>query len=358
MLLGRWQYRYIPDQSPDKNAAFTLSQLTPCVTMENIASTLNNFYSDYNQSGSGSTCQDSSHTVTSLADIFLSIASSFTQPRLVPNNANIAAEQGNPRRPGRFDLPGRIVLLHLFGNNQQHFHSRGLAVLAGWPELPILKRSDHELGLRKLRREDNVQSLKAAGLIHKAVDHDGIAVDRAECEVGTHDVIRPWRFKTRDVTRRFCFVRARQRVLQDPASGQSDMQKNGVGQPAAPHGGQFRILISSDSPTTTAPNCPSLGKRDLRGGWLAALVCAGIIRLGRGDAVPSTFATTALCPGDPRHRLRFFPLQRCRLCRSFPALMGSAPGLAPALLAHRRLPIRSQEGARLCLAPSSYRKAT
>ena len=34
--------------------------------MENIASSLDNFYSDYNQSGSGSTCQDSSHTVTSL----------------------------------------------------------------------------------------------------------------------------------------------------------------------------------------------------------------------------------------------------------------------------------------------------
>jgi hypothetical protein len=69
------------------NQTFTISQLTPCITMENIASSEGNFYSDYNQSGSGSTCQDSSHTVTSLADIFLSIASSFTQPRLIPNNA-------------------------------------------------------------------------------------------------------------------------------------------------------------------------------------------------------------------------------------------------------------------------------
>ena len=69
------------------NASFTISQLTPCITMENIASSLGNFYSDYNQSGSGSTCQDASHTVTSLADIFLSIASSFTQPRLIPNTA-------------------------------------------------------------------------------------------------------------------------------------------------------------------------------------------------------------------------------------------------------------------------------
>jgi hypothetical protein len=70
-----------------KNAAFTLSQLTPCVTMENIASSLDNFYSDYNQSGSGSTCQDASHTVSSLQDIFLAISSTFTTPRLLPNNA-------------------------------------------------------------------------------------------------------------------------------------------------------------------------------------------------------------------------------------------------------------------------------
>jgi Flp pilus assembly protein TadG len=69
------------------NASFTLSSLSPCVTMENIASSLNNFYSDYNQSGSGSTCQDASHTVTSLQDIFLAISSSFTTPRLIPNNA-------------------------------------------------------------------------------------------------------------------------------------------------------------------------------------------------------------------------------------------------------------------------------
>jgi hypothetical protein len=69
------------------NQTFAISALTPCIAMENIASSLSNFYSDYNQSGSGSTCQDSSHTVTSLADIFLSIAASFTQPRLIPNTA-------------------------------------------------------------------------------------------------------------------------------------------------------------------------------------------------------------------------------------------------------------------------------
>ena len=72
-----------------RNAAFSLSQLTPCVTIENIASSLNTFYSDYNQSGSGIdlSCVDNAHTVSSLQNIFLSIAANFTTPRLLPNNA-------------------------------------------------------------------------------------------------------------------------------------------------------------------------------------------------------------------------------------------------------------------------------
>jgi Flp pilus assembly protein TadG len=72
------------------NQSFTLtgsSALTPCVTMENIASSLAYFYSDYNQSGSGSTCTDNSHTTVNLSDISLSIASTFTRPRLLPNSA-------------------------------------------------------------------------------------------------------------------------------------------------------------------------------------------------------------------------------------------------------------------------------
>jgi len=70
------------------NVAMTsLSQITPCVAMENTASSLTYFYSDYNQSGSGSTCQDNSHPVVKLADIFKAIASDFTKPKLLPNNA-------------------------------------------------------------------------------------------------------------------------------------------------------------------------------------------------------------------------------------------------------------------------------
>ena len=71
------------------NAPFTLSQLTPCVTMENIASSLEYFYSDYLQSGSSvsTSCVDNSHTVTSLPMIFQSIAATFTTPRLIPNSS-------------------------------------------------------------------------------------------------------------------------------------------------------------------------------------------------------------------------------------------------------------------------------
>ena len=69
------------------NVAFTLSSLTPCVTMENIASSLDTFYSDYSQSGSGSNCYDNAHKVTALQDIFSAIATKFVAPRLLPNNA-------------------------------------------------------------------------------------------------------------------------------------------------------------------------------------------------------------------------------------------------------------------------------
>ncbi|MFY9856028.1 MAG: TadE/TadG family type IV pilus assembly protein [Terracidiphilus sp.] len=71
------------------NQSFSLSTLTPCVTIENIASSMGNFYSDYNQSGTGVdlSCVDSSHTVSSLDGIFSSIASTFKNPHLIPNTA-------------------------------------------------------------------------------------------------------------------------------------------------------------------------------------------------------------------------------------------------------------------------------
>ena len=72
-----------------RNAAFTAATITPCLTMENIASSLQYFYSDYNQSGSGvaKNCIDAAHGVTSLNAIFTSLISGLTSPRLLPNNA-------------------------------------------------------------------------------------------------------------------------------------------------------------------------------------------------------------------------------------------------------------------------------
>jgi hypothetical protein len=71
-----------------KNIPFTtVGELNPCVTMENIASSMSYFFSDYLQTGSGSTCQDTNHTVTSLNQIALAVSADFTTPRLLPNNA-------------------------------------------------------------------------------------------------------------------------------------------------------------------------------------------------------------------------------------------------------------------------------
>jgi hypothetical protein len=72
------------------NVSFTLSQLTPCVTIENIASSMDYFYSDYNQSGSGggvdAGCQATANSAVTLNDIGLAIAAKFQTPGLIPNN--------------------------------------------------------------------------------------------------------------------------------------------------------------------------------------------------------------------------------------------------------------------------------
>jgi Flp pilus assembly protein TadG len=71
------------------NQSFTASTMTPCITMENIASSLNYFFSDYLQSGSqvSTTCVDNSHPVVNLMGIGEAIASTFTNARLLPSNA-------------------------------------------------------------------------------------------------------------------------------------------------------------------------------------------------------------------------------------------------------------------------------
>jgi hypothetical protein len=70
------------------NVSFSsASGVNPCVEMENVATTMASFYSDYNQGGTSTDCQDTSHPTVSLQDIFEAVSSTFTTPRLIPNNA-------------------------------------------------------------------------------------------------------------------------------------------------------------------------------------------------------------------------------------------------------------------------------
>jgi len=71
-----------------KNVPFgSAAALSPCVAMQNMATSMSTFYSDWTQSGSNSTCQDNQHPEVYLNDVFTAIASTFTTPRLIPNNA-------------------------------------------------------------------------------------------------------------------------------------------------------------------------------------------------------------------------------------------------------------------------------
>lgn len=67
------------------NVPVSLSTLSPCVTMEDIASSLSYFFAD--SSSASSACTDSAHSTTSLSSIFSAISSSFTNPRLISNSA-------------------------------------------------------------------------------------------------------------------------------------------------------------------------------------------------------------------------------------------------------------------------------
>ena len=61
-------------------------QVSPCAAMEYMASAPQYFYSDYNQSGSNSTCYSSAQSVSSLSGIFTAIAADLTTARLIPDN--------------------------------------------------------------------------------------------------------------------------------------------------------------------------------------------------------------------------------------------------------------------------------
>ncbi|MGA2558229.1 MAG: pilus assembly protein TadG-related protein [Terracidiphilus sp.] len=63
--------------------------ISPCQTMQDIASTPNSeyFYSDYNQSGSNSQCYSSNtESPSALADIFATIAGKLSKARLIPDS--------------------------------------------------------------------------------------------------------------------------------------------------------------------------------------------------------------------------------------------------------------------------------
>jgi Flp pilus assembly protein TadG len=64
----------------------TYSGYTPCQTMEAIASASQNFFSDYTQSGTGSTCISASQPTSNLSQIFTDIAGDLTVAKLIPNN--------------------------------------------------------------------------------------------------------------------------------------------------------------------------------------------------------------------------------------------------------------------------------
>jgi hypothetical protein len=63
----------------------TSPTITPCQTMQGIASGPQNFYSDYTATGGSSSCISASQPTSNLNQIFLDIAGDLTVARLIPN---------------------------------------------------------------------------------------------------------------------------------------------------------------------------------------------------------------------------------------------------------------------------------
>jgi Flp pilus assembly protein TadG len=64
----------------------TSPAITPCQTMEGIASSPSYFFSDYTATGGSSSCISASQPVTGLNNIFQVIATDLTEVKLIPNN--------------------------------------------------------------------------------------------------------------------------------------------------------------------------------------------------------------------------------------------------------------------------------
>jgi hypothetical protein len=70
------------------NVPFSLATLTPCVEMEDTASSLDYFYS-YFPAGKTTTCADVEHTTSqSIVSIYQSIEATMGKPILIPNGSS------------------------------------------------------------------------------------------------------------------------------------------------------------------------------------------------------------------------------------------------------------------------------
>jgi Flp pilus assembly protein TadG len=67
-------------------ATDTAPTITPCQTMQQIASSPGYFFSDYTATGGSNACVSASQPATALKDIFQAIVSDFTFSKLIPNN--------------------------------------------------------------------------------------------------------------------------------------------------------------------------------------------------------------------------------------------------------------------------------
>ena len=77
------------DQTGQGHVGGTHPNISPCNELAAMATHSWNFFSDYKQSGSGSTCV-AAQAVTSLNAIFLQIAGDLTVSRLIPRRHHLA----------------------------------------------------------------------------------------------------------------------------------------------------------------------------------------------------------------------------------------------------------------------------
>jgi Flp pilus assembly protein TadG len=70
----------------DSGCSTDSPSITPCQTMQQIASSSTTFFSDYTATGGSNTCISSARASTSLSQIFTDIAGTFGGSRLIPNN--------------------------------------------------------------------------------------------------------------------------------------------------------------------------------------------------------------------------------------------------------------------------------